>query len=308
MAEVYPETPDEVISEVARLVHLSTPLRKAGEQRAEDAQYQAAVRAYDTALRRTVEYIEDGEIRGAPYSKEKEKEISKLWSEASIAISTFDPALANRCFIKGQGWLKPSVWKSKRYRNYKIGIDDMREALMDLNERRHAEVEAARVATNSPAVATNTQRIATESQQNIGTLTALLDRAVAFVPRVGLAWGIVGVAAAAAIINVILGLNKLALASVFLIFAGMVIVFVFSQIPARDPVTRAAGRMVVAAIAAATVIFIGSSLWAAMFCAPRGFVHLFGLDAVCRPAPPALSEDKEKRKRSKHAWARAFGA
>ncbi len=99
----------------------------------------------------------------------------------------------------------PSVWKNERYKKYKIGIDDMREALMDLNERRYAETETAPVATGKRNPRVKSSPLA--AAQNIGPLVSLLDRAVVLVPRVALAWGIVGIAAAAAIVNVILGLN-----------------------------------------------------------------------------------------------------
>ena len=286
MSETYPSRPEDVIREISQLVHIYGALRQAGnEGSSEDDRYRRAVSAYDVALRRTVEYIEDTETRGARYSKAKESELAKLWSEASIAISDFDHDLANRCFIKGQGWLKPSVWNDKRYQRYKISIDDMREALTELNTRHHAE----KATIPSPGTSARESGIPSSiagTQQSIGMLTALLDRAVAHVPRIGLAWGVVGIAAAAAIVNLILGLNKLALASGFFVFVGMVILFAFTHIPERDRVTRIAAQLLVATIALATVIFIGSSLWAAIFCMPPGFVFLYGLDGVCRGQPP----------------------
>jgi hypothetical protein len=123
-----------------------------------------------------------------------------------------------------------------------------------------------------------------------------------------LAWGIVGIAAAAAIVNVILGLNKLALASGFFVFVGMVILFAFAQIPARDRVTRLAGQSLVAAVALATVIFIGSSLWAAMFCAPPGFVYLYGLDGVCRSQPSLPPKTPDPQPKVTEAQPRAVEA
>jgi hypothetical protein len=142
MGEIYANAPDEVIREVSKLVHLSGLLRAAGDQRADEESYKAAVRAYDKALRQTVDYMDRVDNKGEPFSYEKEFELSTLWSEASVAISAFDPALAKRCFIKGQGWLNPAVWHDKRYARYKIGIDDMREALMDLYERRYASTQS----------------------------------------------------------------------------------------------------------------------------------------------------------------------
>jgi len=177
---------------------------------------------------------------------------------------------------------------------------------MDLNERRYAETETAPVATGKRNPRVKSSPLA--AAQNIGPLVSLLDRAVVLVPRVALAWGIVGIAAAAAIVNVILGLNKLALASGFFVFVGMVILFAFAQIPARDRVTRLAGQSLVAAVALATVIFIGSSLWAAMFCAPPGFVYLYGLDGVCRSQPSLPPKTPDPQPKVTEAQPRAVEA
>ena len=38
--------------------------------------------------------------------------------------------------------LNPKVWDDDRYKKYHIGIDDMREALMDLNKRQYAETKS----------------------------------------------------------------------------------------------------------------------------------------------------------------------
>jgi len=103
-------------------------------------------------------------------------------------------------------------------------------------------------------------------------------------------------------------LNKLALASGFFVFVGMVILFAFAQIPARDRVTRLAGQSLVAAVALATVIFIGSSLWAAMFCAPPGFVYLYGLDGVCRSQPSLPPKTPDPQPKVTEAQPRAVEA
>lgn len=141
MAEVYAVSPTEVASEISKLLRISIPLRSVSRTQADTAEYKAAVTAYDKALRETVKYMESVKSGRASLDLEKEFELSQLWSNASVAISIFDPDLANRCFIKGQGWLDPAVWGDPRYRRYRIGIDDMREAIMTFNQD-HPVVDA----------------------------------------------------------------------------------------------------------------------------------------------------------------------
>ncbi len=132
----------EIAREVSKLVRLAQPLAAARQEKASSEEYKEAVRSYDRALRETVAYIQSVERDEEQNDPGLEFELSQLWSDASIAISEFDPHLANRCFIKGQGWLNPTVWKSRRYKKYRIGIDDMREALMELHQEQFARQRA----------------------------------------------------------------------------------------------------------------------------------------------------------------------
>jgi hypothetical protein len=120
-----------VISQLISIGGILDKFRSGGEKLSE---YQDAVSKYDKALRETVNYMERVK-RHEEVSSEKENQIANLWSDASIAINKFDPNLANRCFIKAQGWLDHNVWDDPRYQKYKISLDDMREALMELNEK-----------------------------------------------------------------------------------------------------------------------------------------------------------------------------
>ncbi|TBA11049.1 hypothetical protein [Rhizobium ruizarguesonis] len=81
---------------------------------------QEALDKLERAIRETTIYIKHGD--GSDMSREWE--ISRLWSEASNAIADFDPHLARRCFIKGQGWLDSSVWLQHEFERLKIS--DMR--------------------------------------------------------------------------------------------------------------------------------------------------------------------------------------
>jgi len=110
-----------------------------GEERTKSTEYRAAANAYNKALRETVGYLEGLRSGTKSTDQNTERELSQLWSNASIAVDAFDPDLANRCFIKGQGWLDPSVWTNPQYKEYGVGIDDMRKAFMEFNERQYAQ-------------------------------------------------------------------------------------------------------------------------------------------------------------------------
>lgn len=61
------------------------------------------------ALQETKIYVESRN-QGAERNKEKELELSNLWSEASIYARKIDPDLAQRLHQKGNYWLNPDNW------------------------------------------------------------------------------------------------------------------------------------------------------------------------------------------------------
>ena len=130
---------DSHIQDQLGFLKLGRLLRAVDEDRTRSADYTTAVQAYNKALSQTVTYLKAVRSGDQPSNEGKEEELSRLWSDASAAISTFDPELANRCFVKGQGWLDPKVWSDERYKQYGVGIDDMREALMEFNRKQFAQ-------------------------------------------------------------------------------------------------------------------------------------------------------------------------
>jgi hypothetical protein len=136
MADVFLDTGDEVAAELSKFLRLASRLGNVSEDRPTSVK---ARKSYDKALRETVTYLATITSNPGSYNRNEEGRLSSLWSEASVAISEFDPNLANRCFIKGQGWLDPNVWNDQRYKNYRIGIDDMREALMTFNSEQYVK-------------------------------------------------------------------------------------------------------------------------------------------------------------------------
>jgi hypothetical protein len=121
------------------LIKLGGLLRDVAENKTKSADYKLAVQAYNKALSETVTYLEAVRSGGKPTNQATELKLSQLWSEATTAVSAFDPDLANRCFIKGQGWLDPTVWNDERYKEYGVGIDDMREAFIAFNKKQYEQ-------------------------------------------------------------------------------------------------------------------------------------------------------------------------
>jgi hypothetical protein len=131
MAEPDIATAMEAASEVLSIARAGTVLL-APSVRGDHDDLRAARRSFQIALRETVLYINRVRADRSAYSATEEQRLSALWAGASDAIADFDPNLAKRCYIKGQGWLDPAVWEHPRFRAYKVGIDDMREAGAEL--------------------------------------------------------------------------------------------------------------------------------------------------------------------------------
>jgi hypothetical protein len=119
-----------------------------------EATHSLALAALDNALDRTTIYLREIEAGRSKYSPVTETEISGLWGVASSAINDFDPALANVCFIKSQGWLDPLVWHSPEFKSMKLGLNDLRLARIKFNTENRPSVlgKAARQKKSSSTV------------------------------------------------------------------------------------------------------------------------------------------------------------
>jgi hypothetical protein len=100
--------------------------------------YRDAVDAYTKALSETIKYLTATRDNPDARNAEDEYRLSSLWNSASSAIGPLDHSLADKCFIKGQGWLDARVWDDPRFKQYRVSIDDMRLALLEFNEKQQA--------------------------------------------------------------------------------------------------------------------------------------------------------------------------
>jgi hypothetical protein len=94
-------------------------------------EFKETFKAFSRALHETILYLAHLE-RGGAYDRQKEIEISRLWSDAAVEMAPFDPGLANRCIVKGNGWLDPKVWEHPEFKG-QVSIAGMREAFMHWN-------------------------------------------------------------------------------------------------------------------------------------------------------------------------------
>jgi hypothetical protein len=116
----------------------------------------------------------------------------------------------------------------------------------------------------------------------LGIPVSLLDKAINAVPHVAYALGVVGIGAAVAIPNLILGLNRLAFLAIASMFLAMLLLYIFSRIErTRELIVKLAGQLIIIITALAFVAFVASSVAATILCAPRTFVFMYGCESAC---------------------------
>jgi pimeloyl-ACP methyl ester carboxylesterase len=86
---------------------------------------------FNDALMETRRYIAD-QKHGSRRDLAKENRLSTLWSEASAVLWRYDPDLASRCMIKGNGWADDAVWDDPRYRDLPLKLNDMMERMLQV--------------------------------------------------------------------------------------------------------------------------------------------------------------------------------
>jgi hypothetical protein len=86
---------------------------------------------FNDALMETRRYIAD-QGRGSSRDFAQEERLSALWMEASDALWRYDPDLARRCMIKGNGWADEAVWDDPRYRDLPLKLNDMMDRMLQV--------------------------------------------------------------------------------------------------------------------------------------------------------------------------------
>ena len=70
--------------------------------------------------------------KGAGRNYESEQQLSALWLSAAEELYPHDPELANRCMVKGNGWVDESVWDDPRYHDLPLKLNDMMERIIQI--------------------------------------------------------------------------------------------------------------------------------------------------------------------------------
>jgi hypothetical protein len=138
MAEVVAGSNAEAARLISEILQAGAQLRSTRTVAPESNDYnnfRAALRSLDTAVRETGIYLD--KLKHAPGDSAEEVRLAGLWSEASLAIATFDPKLSKRCIIKAEGWARPEVWSDPEYTKFGISIDQMRQARHDFVEEHY---------------------------------------------------------------------------------------------------------------------------------------------------------------------------
>ena len=91
----------------------------------------AALAAIYAAANETKLYIRSTQRTGKS-NRQKEEELSRLWTSAAVPIRHFNRDLAERCLMKGRYWVDPASWTVEQIVLFRIGIDEVFEAAREL--------------------------------------------------------------------------------------------------------------------------------------------------------------------------------
>jgi hypothetical protein len=82
-----------------------------------------ALKSIYIALSETKFYFTDRKTM--PQDRNRERQISKLWFDASTELKHIDRELAQMCFLKGDFWTDPDNWKQNDGEKINISIEEM---------------------------------------------------------------------------------------------------------------------------------------------------------------------------------------
>jgi hypothetical protein len=84
----------------------------------------AAVSAVLEASTATTAYAAD--TQNAPRQRDRELELTKLWTAASVAIRRIDPEFAQLLHMKAEYWCDPTRWSDEDVRRAGISLKDVK--------------------------------------------------------------------------------------------------------------------------------------------------------------------------------------
>ncbi len=83
-----------------------------------------SLHALYAALGETKSYVKSLN-NGSTKNYQKERNLARLWHDASVPLRHIDPELARICFMKGSYWLEPEAWNDAKVKKNQIALDDV---------------------------------------------------------------------------------------------------------------------------------------------------------------------------------------
>ena len=96
--------------------------------------YDEAFEAIDDALLETGAYLA---VRETSPDREKERELSQLWTNASGAVAQIDPGFSGAMGNNNLGWTNPDYWNEATNKGCQISLTDIENTRAILNYRKH---------------------------------------------------------------------------------------------------------------------------------------------------------------------------
>lgn len=106
-------------------------LKSAREDRVQDEErHRRALLSVYLAANETKAYLATMKRRKHP-DRDRERTLSRLWSEAAVDLRKVDPDLARRCLLSGDYWADPTEWSEE-------ALEEARITLRELYDRARA--------------------------------------------------------------------------------------------------------------------------------------------------------------------------
>lgn len=97
----------------------------------DEAHYRRALLSVYLAANETKAYLATMKRRKSP-DRERERNLSRLWSEAAVELRKLEPDLARRCLLTGDYWADPTEWSEQALQEARITLKEVYERAREL--------------------------------------------------------------------------------------------------------------------------------------------------------------------------------
>ena len=98
-----------------------------GHKKQKTEQEGSALESLIDSLNKTASYINEIRISATNESNERNMELSQMWSDTSILVRPYKPALADKCFFKGLYWADHEQFSDEEIESLGISISAMKK-------------------------------------------------------------------------------------------------------------------------------------------------------------------------------------